>query len=180
MDIFKKTAKEDKRNIWTSEIDYDYLETEYAGDYAAYYEDQEIYLDDEKTNLNIKTSGCVMAFAANSTNYPEYYGSGLRYGHIALGHNVNSIFDMPGDDREFFYDGYDVRGYWANHDWGGVVIFRAWRSGVSEKAKSHFINLFGRGLASYEDMEKVTRSIGPDVAKVYGWKAKKAQAVEVA
>lgn len=180
MDIFKKIAAEDKRSIWTSDVDYDVLDTEYAGDYAAYYEDQEIFLGDEKTNLDIKTSGCVMAFAANSTNYPDYYGRGIRYGHIALGYNVNSIFDMPGDDRDFYFDGENVRGYWANHDGGGVVIFRAWRAGISEATKSRFLDLFGRGLASYEDMEKVTRSIGPDVAKVYGWKIKKAQAVEAA
>ena len=173
MTIFKETAKEDKKMIWSSFIDSEVLETEYAGKYGDYYEDLALDLEDEKANLNIKTAGCIMAFAANSTNYPDYYGHGLRYGYIALGHNVNSIFNMPGDDQEFYFDGQDVRGYWANHDWGGVVIFRAWRAGVSETAKSRFLALFGRGAASYEDLEKVTRSIGPDVARVYGWTVKK-------
>ena len=177
MEIFKKIAAEDKRSIWTSDVDFDVLDTEYNGNWEEYFEDQEVYLGDEKMNLDIRTKGCVMAFAANSTNYPDYYGRGIRYGHIALGHNINSIFDMPGDDRDFYFDGENVRGYWVNHDWGGVVIFRAWRAGISEAAKSRFLDLFGRGLASYEDMKKVTRSIGPDVAKVYGWKIKKAQAL---
>lgn len=173
MEIFKTTAKDDKRIIWTSEIDFEALESEYAGNIEEYCMDQEIYLGDEKMNLDIRTAGDVIALAANGTRYPEFYGRGTRYGYQELTGNVNSIFRISGDDREFYYDGENVRGTWANHDCFGDVVFRAWRSGISEKARENFLSLFCRGQASYEDMEKVTRSIGPDVAKVYGWKARK-------
>lgn len=125
------------------------------------------YLDDERMNLNVKLSQPIVAIADLGL------WNGRRMGYQEVG--SNNIKDCLASYRSCDYhewyvdrDG-DLRCRAAHHDGTNYVLYRAYRDDVTEEQIDEFLDKVYEGTATQDDIEAVTRRIGDEVAKVYGW-----------
>ena len=56
-----------------------------------------------------------------------------------------------------------------HHDGTNYYWYRAWKDGVDDNQKDEFLDKLYDHTATSEDILSLTKPIGPDIAKVYGW-----------
>ena len=161
-----------KRNlIWTNDNYDEWLEamisdmcdeeTEEDFDEERYSEDCSIWLDDERSNLNIPIEGCIVCFAVLDL------WDGRHNGAKIIGNNVKDILNGScGDYVTWFCDRYNVRCEDSHHDGTNVYLYRIAKS--REQANRLVDKIAYNGMTE-EQFRKATRSVRPFVAKVYGW-----------
>ena len=169
--------KEKKNVIWSNHFDYDEYE-EWKKDMLAddpdawvteeaYCEYLDMWLDDERLNLDVDIEkGCIVCFAS----------LGLWNGrHDAVcklkKYNVSDIFDMIAgrdvDYYEFYADNKNVRATGIHHDGRNNYLFRVIRD---EDKWDRIVERFSCGEEiNEEQFIKMTSSLRPYVAKVFGW-----------
>lgn len=171
--------------IWTD----DPYETESIEDYKARMEeempgeleglsDTQIYermgqeiadlLDDERMNLNVNVGAPILAIAELGlwNGHPTAYLE-IESGNIAdclrsyvRGMSYSTMY-VTGDG-EFRQDE-------SHHDGTNHYVFRAYRKGVSETQIDRLKEKLYEGTATQRDIDRCTRKLGPDIARVYGW-----------
>ena len=125
------------------------------------------YLDDERMNLDIEVSQPIIAIA----------DLGLWNGRFSGYKELNScnIKDcLNGFDSCEYHEWYvdeqgDLRCTAIHHDGTNYILYRAYRDGITSTQRYDFLDKIYNGQATQEDIDAVTRSLGDDVAKVYGW-----------
>ena len=141
-----------------------------AIDYA--YELNNDYLDDERCNLNKEVNGFIIAMAFRSSMRYGVWGGAGNKGYKLCGSNVSDILNTSSDDAEWFGDGYNIRGEFADHDGEDSVIYRVAKSEYdAERLATKICN---GDISTEEQFRKATKSLYPYVAKVYGWKMRRA------
>ena len=172
-----------KQIIWTS--DYEYIE-DIAKDEMALHneelgeemtEDEAIdlayqvnndYLDDERMNLDKEVNGYIIAMAFRSSmRYGVWGGAGSK-GYKLCGTNVSGILTTSSDGAEWYGDTYNIRGEFNDHDGTDSVIYRVAKS--EDDAERIASKIYNGEIETEEQFCKVTKSLYPYVAKVYGWK----------
>lgn len=162
--------KENKKVIWSSDIDIDdwedFFEEEYPDEelsdiekYELASEMNDMYFDDEKCNLDIPTDFTIVAIGDLGFWY------GRRTGALELGNNINKImrFFVDGmSDLELYFDGKDIKGRETHHDGTNHYTYR-----IMKKGKS-FDTMMEKEL-THDRILRYTTSIAPFVKKVYGW-----------
>ena len=157
-----------KRIIWTND-DYDEWRkavmefdgyTEEQASYEQYYEDVEINLQDERSNLNEQVNGCIVAFA--------YLGlwDGIHRGAKVVGTNVRDILSSSCDYVTWYCDRYNVRCDETHHDGTNSILYRVAKD--NDHAE-RLVNAIAYDGMTEEQFRKATRSLRSYVAKVYGW-----------
>lgn len=128
------------------------------------YEQAEFDMDCEKTNLNKETGGYIIALADLG------FWNGRRTGYKKIGTNVNEIFDsyLGGDDCEWYADKYNVRATVSHHDGTHYIVFRY--VDTYEEMLSICDKIYDGRIKTETDFFKVTKSIRPFIARIYGWK----------
>lgn len=170
------------RLIWKSDIDYSdeayiddvresLIEDGYEPDEITeeilserLYDWNEMWLDDERANLDIETDGYIVAFADLG------FWNGRRKGLKLIGSNVRDILDngYGCDDHDFYCDPYNVRYDGYHHDGRHHLLFRMVESrDAAERLEKWFCGL--NYEPTEEEFRKKTKSIRKFVAKVYGW-----------
>lgn len=134
------------------------------------------YLGDERMNLgNIQYDQPIIAFAI----------LGLWYGHpskakIIEDGKVSSClrkFCRSESSMEFYVDGNgNFRANEAHHDGVNTYLFRVLKEGISEGRLDTLRDKIYAGEATEKDVFAITKPIGPDIAKVYGWSVRGATA----
>lgn len=120
-----------------------------------------LYLDDERANLNKQLDGDILIIG--DLGLWNGRANGYKIAHA----NLNAIFDVVGDISEFYGDGNEIRATVCHHDGRNYYQFRAIRKGRSiEKLLDAIYN---GDYISPQKLNYYTRSIFPDVARVYGW-----------
>ena len=158
-----------RRIIWTNE-DYDEWKKSLIDDgededeltYERYYEDCEVFLDDERSNLNKEVDGYIMAFCDLG------FWNGRRNGAKLVGTNVKDILNTSyGCDYTTFYcDPHNVKFDGSHHDGSHYLFFRVAKD---KDAAERLANKIAYHDMTEEEFRKATRSLRPYVAKVYGW-----------
>ena len=157
-----------KRIIWTNE-DYDEWEKSVLSDdenadtsFEAFNDYCEIWLDDERCNLDIEVDGVIVAYG--------YVGTwrGVINGMKIIGTNVKDILSSNCDYVTWSCDRYNVVCDEIHHDGHNHIVYRMFET--REKA-DRFLNNFvcNKYADDYKAFMKATKSIRPYVAKVYGW-----------
>lgn len=129
-------------------------------DYA--YEENEMYFDDERMNLDVPLFGRVLVIGDIGR------WNGRCDGYRILGSNLNSILDARSCDyTEFYDDGYNIKCRECHHDGTNHYEFRLIREDrnidclleaiVSHKATRAMINRY-------------TKSLHGIVSDLYGWR----------
>lgn len=172
-----------KQIIWTS--DYENIEA-IAKDEMEFYkeemgeemtEDEAIdrayelnndYLEDERMNLNKEVDGYIIAMAFRSSMRYGVWGGHGNNGYKLCGSNVSDILNTCSDSAEWFGDGYNIRGEFADHDGSDSVIYRVAKSEYD--AERIATKIYNGEIETEEQFRRVTKSLYPYVAKVYGWK----------
>lgn len=158
-----------KHIIWESNPDPDdyaeaFMECEdaYKDIYDFIYAEVEMWLDDEKLNLDIDCRQVVCIADVGRWD-------GRRMAFRFLGTNVNSIFLSDECDYHTFYsDGDDVRCEAVHHDGTNHYLFRQLKDGVDQyEFREAFLSAQRGELDAV--VEKYTDSLAPIVNNVYGW-----------
>ncbi len=160
--------------IWTSDVDYEDWRGEMEAEYPELTEDERIqrmyeingdYLDDERMNLNVQLREPILVIA----DLGLWYGRRMGYKEIPSG-NIRDCLYSDCDHNTWYLDKRgDFRCDAIHHDGTNYYLYRAYKEGVSESAKETLRNKLYRGVATRQDVTRITRRIGDDIARVYGW-----------
>ena len=136
-------------------------ETEDDFDEERYGEDCSIWLDDERSNLNIPIDGCIVCFAVLDL------WDGCHNGAKIIGNNINKILNSScGDYVTWFCDRFNARCEDTHHDGTNTYLYRIAKN--REQAEK-LVNKIAYEDMTEEEFRKATRSVRPFIAKVYGW-----------
>lgn len=120
-----------------------------------------LYIHDERSNLNIKTDGRILIIADIGR------WNGRVTGYKILGHNINDILYDNSDYIEWYSDGYNIRATAHHHDGTNHYLYREIRE---DKNIDNLLNAICTGKEiSRGTLNRYTKSINPYVKNTYGW-----------
>jgi len=166
---------EDRHIIWSNyDLDYedwrDDLEAEYPDmseqeRISLMYEINDSYLDDERMNLNVQLSQPILMIA----DIGRWDGRYTGYGEIKSG-NIRDCLYSSLDYATWYVDRLgDLRCDAVHHDGTNYYLYRAYKTGVRESQIELLKEKLYEGKATRADITRITRRLGDDVAKVYGF-----------
>lgn len=165
----------DRKIIWSNEnLDLDdwrdFLEEEYPDCseeelYQLMYENNDSYLSDERMNLNIQLSQPILVIAELGL----WHGRRMGYREIESG-NIRDCLYSNYDYTTWYVDkNGDFRCDDTHHDGTNHYLYRVYKDGVSEYQKDRLKEKLYEGTATRADVVRVTRRLGDEIGKVYGW-----------
>lgn len=133
--------------------------------YDWYYDEMNMYLEDQKLNLNIELPSEIIAIA----NLGLW--NGRCNGYKVLGNNLNEIFNYGEDYNEWKVDQYgNVKQSAVHHDGTNYVEYRMLNPNLTDTQRDNFFDRL-----DYEDMDEYTMKrytvrLGDAIGDVFGWK----------
>ena len=126
------------------------------------YKTMQLYLEDERENLNIQTDGRILVIADLGL------WNGRKQGYKIIDGNVNNILSDDADYIEWYGDGYNIKATAIHHDGTNHYEYRVIRE---DKNIDNLLNAIYNGEEiSRKKLNYYTKSLYPYIAKVYGWK----------
>ena len=123
------------------------------------------YLDDERVNLNIPLSRPILVIA----DLGLWYGRRQGYKEIESGNIRDCLYD-DNDYVTWFVDkNGDLRCDSIHHDGTNHYLYRTYKDGVSEEQIDNLKWKLYHGQATRKDITRITRRLGDEIGKVYGW-----------
>lgn len=123
------------------------------------------YLGDERMNLNIQLSQPIIVVG----DLGLWHGRVMGYKMIDSG-NIKDCLFSDTDMTEWYVDKYgDLRADALHHDGTNHYLYRVFKDGVSETQIENLQEKVYRGRATRADITRLTKRLGDDIAKVYGW-----------
>ncbi len=132
------------------------------------------YLDDERTNLNIQLPREIIVIADIGRWDGRYSG----YRMIESG-NIKDCL-TSNYDCEWYVDKLgDFRCRAIHHDGTNHYLYRQIKSNISDERLENFQNKIYSGTATRADINRITKRLGDEIGKVYGWHFPTKQKTEV-
>ena len=126
------------------------------------------YLEDERVNLDIELPEEIVVIA----DLGLWNGRKMGYKEIPSG-NIKDCLYSNTDTTEWYVDRYgDLRADAYHHDGTNHYLYRVYRDDVSEMQKDNFRDKLFEGIATRRDINRVTKRLGDEIGKVYGWEFK--------
>ena len=177
--------KEDRHIIWSNyDLDYEDWRDDLEAEYPDLTEEQRIalmyeingdYLDDERTNLNIQLSQPILVIG----DLGLWYGRRSGYKEIESG-NIRDCLYADTDYSTWYVDKLgDLRCDAIHHDGTDHYLYRAYKDGVRESQIDLLKDKLYRGIATRADVTRITRRLGDDIARVYGFSIPRARQAPV-
>lgn len=172
---------EKKHIIWDNfDIDYESWEKDLRMDFPEQYEDydeydmyreivwlNDIYLDNERANLNIKVGDDIIVIGTLGLWYSDVRG----YKIIDSGNIADCLYDDDCEYCTWYVDDLgDLRFEGAHHDGKNYYLYRTWKENISDVQKENFLEKLYYGNFNRRDITKYTKRLGDEISKVYGWK----------
>lgn len=164
-----------KHIIWSSFCDYedwkDDLEEQYPDlseneRHMLMYELNSDYLEDERTNLNIRLPEEIICIA----DLGLWNGRRSGYKVIRSGNIADCLYSQY--EPTWYVDQYgNLRCDDVHHDGTNHYLYRMWKSGLSEYQKENFLLKIYEGTVTASDISHYTQRIGNHIGKVYGWRS---------
>lgn len=165
----------EKHIIWSNyDLDYenwrDDLEAEYPNmseeeRIALMYEINGNYLDDERANLSIQLPQPILMIADIGRWDGRYSG----YGEIKSGKISDCLYSEL-DYATWYVDKLgDLRCDAIHHDGTNHYLYRVYKPGVRESQIDLLKEKLYEGKATRADITRITRRLGDEIAKVYGF-----------
>ena len=121
-----------------------------------------MYLDDERCNLNIQLDNPILVIASMGL------WNGRRSGYkIIQSGNIKDIFYADGEYAEWFSDGHNVKGRYSHHDGTNYMEYREIKD--MDKIDALLADIYNGVPVKRSKINYYTKSIAPSVNKVYGW-----------
>ena len=167
--------KAEKHIIWSNYfLDYDDWKADLEELYPDLSEDERIslmyeinndYLSDERINLNIQLDRPILVIG----DLGLWNGRRSGYKEIESG-NIRDCLYADTDYSTWYVDKLgDLRCDAIHHDGTNHYLYRAYKDGVSESQIDLLKEKLYYGTATRADITRVTRRLGDDIAKVYGF-----------
>ena len=177
--------KEGRHIIWSNyDLDYEDWRDDLEAEYPELTEDQRIalmyeingdYLDDERTNLNIQLSQPILVIG----DLGLWHGRRCGYKEIESG-NIRDCLYADTDYSTWYVDKLgDLRCDAIHHDGTNHYLYRAYKDGVRESQIDLLKDKLYRGIATRADVTRITRRLGDDIARVYGFSIPRARQAPV-
>lgn len=141
---------------------------EYSGNGEYVVSDEEwayevaLWLNDERLNLDKEVNGVIIAFADLGLWH------GRRQGYKIIGNNIADIL-RSSYDAEWFGDTYNIRGVEYHHDGTNHILYRVAKDMGTVQRITEKIH---DGTINEAQFRRMTRSLHPYVADIYGWKTR--------
>ena len=160
---------EDWRDGYKEYLEMNDMDDEDPDDEDAIYqwmnETNDMYLDDERCNLNKEVEGRILVIADLGL------WNGRKSGYKTLGTNIREIFNINPrgfDYAEFYGDGYDIRATEHHHDGTNEYLYRIIRE---DRNIDNLLDAIYNGEEiTSRKLNYYTKSLYKDVADVYGWR----------
>lgn len=177
--------KEDRHIIWSNyDLDYEDWRDDLEAEYPELTEDERIalmyeingdYLDDERVNLNIQLTQPILVIG----DLGLWYGRRSGYKEIESG-NIRDCLYADTDYSTWYVDKLgDLRCDAVHHDGTDHYLYRAYKDGVRESQIDLLKDKLYRGIATRADVTRITRRLGDDIARVYGFSIPRARQAPV-
>jgi hypothetical protein len=129
------------------------------------YESNASYLQDERVNLNIQLSQPILVIG----DLGLWNGRHTGYKEIESG-NIRDCLYSDCDYTTWYVDrNGDFRCDDVHHDGTNHYLYRTYKDGVSEEQKDRLKDKIYHGTATRADIVRVTKRLGDEIGKVYGW-----------
>ena len=172
--------------IWSNyDLDYDDWKNDLEAEHPDLSERERIdlmyrinsdYLDDERINLDIPLSRPILVVA----DLGLWYGRRQGYKEIESGNIRDCLYD-DNDYVTWFVDkNGDFRCDSIHHDGTNHYLYRTYKDGVSDEQIENLKWKLYHGQATRKDITRITRRLGDEIGKVYGWEFPQRQPREVA
>ena len=167
--------KEDRHIIWSNyDLDYEDWRDDLEAEYPELTEDERIalmyeingdYLDDERMNLNIQLSEPILVIA----DLGLWTGRHSGYKEIISG-NIRDCLYSEYDYTTWYVDkDGDFRCDDVHHDGTNHYLYRVFKDSATVEQREDLLDKIYRGIATQMDIDRVTRRLGDEIGKVYGW-----------
>lgn len=151
-DAYKETAE---LNEWDEDTDDEDNLVSYI------YDSLNMYLDDERMNLNKNVDGRILVIGDLGLWY------GRRQGYRILKANISDILYNDADYVEWYGDGYNIRATASHHDGTNYYEYRVIRE--DRRIQNLLDAIYNGEKITRKKLNYYTKSLYPYVAKVYGW-----------
>ena len=122
-----------------------------------------MYLDDERINLNIGLHEDIIIIADIGT------WRGRFDGYKEVGNNIADCLYSECDYVTWYCDRYNFKATCIHHDGTNYLLYRVWKEDVSETQKENFKNAILERKLTPQMISRYTKSLRPYIAEVYGW-----------
>ena len=161
--------------IWSNYgLDYEDWRDDLEAEYPDLSEDERIslmyeingdYLDDERANLNVQLSQPILVVG----DLGLWNGRRMGYKEIPSG-NIRDCLYSDTDYSTWYVDRLgDLRCDAIHHDGTNFYLYRVYKDSASPSQIELLKEKLYRGIATRADITRVTRRLGDDIAKVYGF-----------
>lgn len=165
----------DRRVIWGDiNLDFEDWKADLQEQYPEMSEDELIqmmyetnadYLDDERANLNIQLSQPILVIA----DLGRWNGRFDGYKEIQSG-KISDCLYSDTDMCEWYVDKYgDLRADAIHHDGTNHYLYRVYKDGATDTQIENLKAKIYEGKATRADITRITRRLGDEIAKVYGF-----------
>lgn len=145
----------------------DYSEWEEYKFYEEMLDLNDMYFEDEKSNLNIPTEGRIIEIADVGL------WNGRRMGYNLLDeYNIKACLNIKSgcEYAEWWVDSHNnLRSRQTHHDGTHYILYREVKPEITSDQLDNFCWKLYRGKATSKNITKYTRAIGKQVRNVYGW-----------
>lgn len=173
--------------IWSNDLDYEDWRADLEEQYPELTEDQRRelmyelngdYLEDERANLNIQIGQPILVIG----DLCLWFGRRMGYKEIDSGNIRDCLYSGRDDIYSTWYVDRlgDLRCDAVHHDGTNHYLYRIWKDGVPESQMDLLKEKLYRGIATRADITRVTRRLGDEIAKVYGFSIPRQQRQAVA
>ena len=167
--------KEERHVIWSNyHLDYEDWKEDLEAEYPDLSENERLflmyeinsdYLDDERMNLNVQLSQPILVVG----DLGLWNGRRMGYKEIESGNICDCLYgDM--EYATWYVDQLgDLRCEAIHHDGTNYYLYRVYKDGATESQIEMLKEKLYRGIATRADITRVTRRLGDEIAKVYGF-----------
>ncbi len=161
--------------IWTNyALDYEDWREDLEAEYPELSDDERYlrmldinadYLDDERLNLNIQLSQPILVIA----DLGLWNGRFSGYKEIISG-NIRDCLYSEHDYSTFYVDKQgDLRCDDYHHDGTNHYLYRVYKDSATDEQRTALLDKIFFGVAKRTDIDRVTKRLGDEIGKVYGW-----------
>lgn len=123
------------------------------------------YLSDERRNLDIQFSQPIIVIG----DLGRWNGRVTGYKMIDSG-NITDCLYSDTDYTEWYVDKYgDLRANAVHHDGANCYLYRVFKDGVTDTQIENLQDKIYNGKVTRADITRVTKRLGDEIAKVYGF-----------
>ena len=150
---------------WRNDLEAEYPELSEDERYYKMLEINRDYLDDERMNLNIQLSEPILVIA----DLGLWTGRHSGYKQIISG-NIRDCLYSEYDYTTWYVDkDGDFRCDDVHHDGTNHYLYRVFKDSATVEQREDLLDKIYRGIATQMDIDRVTRRLGDEIGKVYGW-----------